>query len=313
MDQRIKALSMPLSRKLYDAQPQATTETTKPPAIDNAPPALLQQLAAINGGKVPTPEEFERLYEAFTYRPTCQQCSDAGYTRLDVPFGHPNFGKYLPCPCQEAVRQERRWRRMQKVSDLSEQMRDMTFATFKRQREPAAYEAALAYADDPDGLDGAPPWLLFQGLPGNGKTHLLAAIAQALFARALPRYPLYVMAPRMFDFLRQGFDNGDGAGSMHDRLDALMQADVLLIDDLAAEQETPWQKEKLFSLLNHRYANQLPTVIATNVAPEHLDARISSRLQDRKICEHHQLESQDYRLTNARAKESAPRRRRVAS
>lgn len=282
-------------------------------AIDRAPTALLRELTAYNGGKLPTEDEFETIHTAFTHQPQCVLCDDAGFTRLDVPIGDPRFGKYTPCPCKDAQRQERRWRRLKRVSDLTEQMRDMTFVTFKQQREPDAYAAALAYVDDPDGIDGAPPWLLLEGMYGNGKTHLLAAIAHALFNRDLPRYPLYVMAPRMFDFLRQGYDNEDGAGSMQVRLDALMQADILLIDDLAAEQETPWQQEKLFSILNHRYANRLPTVIATNVAPEHLEARISSRLQDRKVCERIKLESQDYRLTNARAKESVPRRRRVAS
>jgi len=37
-------------------------------------------------------------------------------------------------------------------------------------------------------------------------------------------------------------------------------------DDFGAQSSTPWAKEKLDQLLNHRYANRLPTVIIS-IAP----------------------------------------------
>src|SRR5437879_7889717 len=30
----------------------------------------------------------------------CPSCKGAGYLRIDVPFGHPGFGKPLPCHCR---------------------------------------------------------------------------------------------------------------------------------------------------------------------------------------------------------------------
>ena len=44
--------------------------------------------------------------------PACARCRDAGFLRRDVPLGHPDFGKLVPCPCRsedmDARRRERR-------------------------------------------------------------------------------------------------------------------------------------------------------------------------------------------------------------
>src|SRR5437667_246170 len=61
----------------------------------------------------------------------------------------------------------------------------------------------------------------------------------------------------------------------------MREADVLVIDDLGAEQSSSWATEKLFQLINYRYNQYSPTVITAN--PEGLnsvDKRISSRLSD---------------------------------
>ena len=63
-------------------------------------------------------------------------------------------------------------------------------------------------------------------------------------------------------------------------------AEVLVIDDLGTE---PMLEnitiEYLFTLLNERRANRLPTLVATNLTPRELQARyterIFSRLMDR--------------------------------
>ena len=40
----------------------------------------------------------------------------------------------------------------------------------------------------------------------------------------------------------------------------------------------------LFEILDYRYRNRLPTMIATNIAPDDFDPRIASRMQDRAFC-----------------------------
>ncbi len=55
---------------------------------------------------------------------------------------------------------------------------------------------------------------------------------------------------------------------------------LLILDDLGAASATPWAREKLYQLINHRYAYRLATVVTTNLKPEAIEPRIYSRLCD---------------------------------
>lgn len=46
----------------------------------------------------------------------CTKCRGAGYLRLDVPFGHPQFGKPQMCECKQA---QKKAEQQQALLDLS--------------------------------------------------------------------------------------------------------------------------------------------------------------------------------------------------
>ena len=103
----------------------------------------------------------------------CPLCHGAGYVRLDVPVGHPDFGRAVQCECKEREIAERERLQMRAISSLLP-FDKKTFETFDPKIPSTtrqAYEVALRYAEDPTG------WLVFQGGYGCGKTHLAAAIA----------------------------------------------------------------------------------------------------------------------------------------
>lgn len=62
--------------------------------------------------------------------------------------------------------------------------------------------------------------------------------------------------------------------------DQVRNAPLLVLDDLGAQTATPWAKEKLEQLLNHRFNNELPTIIVAIVPIEQLEDRIRTRLTD---------------------------------
>ena len=86
----------------------------------------------------------------------------------------------------------------------------------------------------------------------------------------------YASVPDLLRFVRRGF--GDGAAD--ERLDALIQIDVLILDDLGAEHLTAWAHEQLFVLLNARYLADRTTVLTSNDRPEALPARVQSRIAE---------------------------------
>jgi hypothetical protein len=48
----------------------------------------------------------------------CSLCKGRGWLRFDVPFGHPNFGKLVPCQCTEKEFGQERLARLERYSNL---------------------------------------------------------------------------------------------------------------------------------------------------------------------------------------------------
>lgn len=206
----------------------------------------------------------------------CPKCRGAGYLRADVSYGHPNFGKPIACTCKEAERKEKRRQQLRELSNLNA-FRDSSFRSFNP-RVPGvqeAYQEAVEYAKNPDG------WLLLVGPNGCGKTHLAVAIANQCLDKGA--VVLFSVVPDLLDHLRAAF--APTAAEVYDQLFSKMrEAEVLILDDLGAQQSSPWANEKLFQLLNYRYNMEMPTVITANPKGlQGMDERIRSRLMDNSL------------------------------
>jgi DNA replication protein DnaC len=167
------------------------------------------------------------------------------------------------------------------------------FSTRDNERLPAAdlqslrkaFEAARAFAEDPQG------WLVFTGPYGSGKSHLAAAIANHCAGQGIP--VMFVLVPDLLDHLRQTFSPHSEV-SFDRRFDEVRAVQVLVLDDLGTQATTPWAREKLFQILTHRYHAALPTVITTADDLETIDARLRSRMLDRRLCTVHALTVPSY-------------------
>lgn len=137
--------------------------------------------------------------------------------------------------------------------------------------------------------------LLLTGEGGLGKTFLLNCIFGRVTGRGFSA--VRVTAFRMFEAMRR---QHMGSDEHYDGFSALIEAKLLLIDDLGTE---PMMRnitiEYLFTLLNERIAAKRHTVIATNLTPpqlkERYGERVASRLLDRSICAPVQLKGKDLR------------------
>lgn len=210
--------------------------------------------------------------------PGCPACNDRGWFTPSVSVGHPDFGKTQPCLCQQQRLEDDKLRRLRLYSNLGHMVR-FTFESIEEERiDPdnadlfsIALDAALAYAQTPSG------WLIFEGPPGSGKTHLAASIANSLIASGLP--VLFVSASDLLDELRSGYapDNPMPFSEIYQRV---AEAEVLVLDALGSHSTTPWAQEKLHQLINHRFNGSLPTVVTLSCPLEDLDPHLRVRLKD---------------------------------
>ena len=161
---------------------------------------------------------------------------------------------------------------------------DKTFESFEirsdlSREEQSNLKQALHLARD---FAKAPQdWLMFTGGYGVGKTHLAAAIANYQAMRGYPA--MFVVVPDLLDHLRAAF-SPDARTSFDQRFEEVRTAALLVLDDLGTESATPWAREKLYQIINHRYVAKLPTVITTSVSPDALDPRIRTRILDETRC-----------------------------
>ncbi len=224
--------------------------------------------------------------------PACPICKGAGFVHPLLPSGKPDFSQVVPCCCTQQELDEEHQARLQRYSNLGS-LTHLTFDSLlsqgksenpiSQERFSRAYEAAKAFATEPKG------WLVLTGPSGCGKTHLAAAIANHCIANNYPVF--YITTPDLLDHLRSTFS--PSSEMPYDKFfEQVRSAPLLILDDLGAQSGTPWAKEKLDQLLNHRFNNQLPTVIVSIVSVEELEDRIRTRLVASNLCQMYAIDEE---------------------
>jgi DNA replication protein DnaC len=136
----------------------------------------------------------------------------------------------------------------------------------------------------------------FVGDVGTGKTTLAMLISKA--AMEADRTVAIYSLPRLLGMLRDSYDD-DAQYSLNELLDRLCAVDLLHIDDVGAEQSSPWVLEQLYTIVNTRYEEGKALALTTNLDREALIEQIGSRTVSRiyEICgEPLPLRGEDHRV-----------------
>ncbi|BAD42242.1 putative chromosome replication initiation protein [Symbiobacterium thermophilum IAM 14863] len=209
----------------------------------------------------------------------CPKCQNTGWIR-DTEAGE-TVAPPRKCSCliQEEIED------LYRVAGLTGPLREHTFDRFDLTVYPAECRKHMAGVRDycrrfaeavAEGRCRTS--LLLQGAVGLGKTFLASAIGNYVIAAR--RSVLYFTLAEFVDLIRaEKFEDGEDARAS---AQWLLEADLVILDDLGAEKVTEFVAQELFNLINLRLNRQMPMVVSTNLrASELFDTygeRIASRL-----------------------------------
>jgi DNA replication protein DnaC len=114
--------------------------------------------------------------------------------------------------------------------------------------------------------------LILVGNNGVGKTHLACSIANKLIENGIP--VIYGTLINLLAELRNSYYINNNISEM-EIIKLYENVDLLIIDDLGKEKPSEWGLEKLFTIVNSRYENNLPVIITTNYNQNSLVERLS--------------------------------------
>ncbi|MBP5288784.1 MAG: ATP-binding protein [Clostridia bacterium] len=214
-----------------------------------------------------------------TAKPRCSKCADTGFVD----------GKMCPCMKREIVMEGYRESGMGK---LLERQRFDNFDLSRysdallpgksfspRQAMESIYRDCLDWATD---FSLSSPSLLLIGGTGLGKTHLSSAMAKAAIDKGFD--VLYLSVPTALSRAeKERFDKEDETESVTRRM---LEAELLILDDLGAESASALAPSLIYTVVNERAAVLgLPTIINTNLDPQHLERKYGAAVTSRLLGE----------------------------
>ena len=214
--------------------------------------------------------------------PDCPHCHGSGYVRENVPVGHPKFGKIERCPNakrRDLTNAVASGELDPRAGVTARDMQELSWNSIQKFNQ--AYGVGLKIKDAY--MAGAGLFLLY-GRYGQGKSLILKVAAVSALADG--RSAAYANMSAVLDDIRLAYDTNDQAMSeLVRRMKWWIDLDVLCIDELDKTSETPWAKERLFRLLDERYARAVRaealTVIAANYERlDELTGYLRSRMED---------------------------------
>lgn len=122
------------------------------------------------------------------------------------------------------------------------------------------------------------PSILMFGNTGLGKTHLSLSIASEVLKKGFS-----VLYDSVINFLNQVEKEHFGKeNTNNDTLSLLLSCDLLILDDLGTEFDSPFYHSVIYNIINTRMNRSLPTIISTNMNQNDIaykyEERISSRI-----------------------------------
>ncbi len=200
---------------------------------------------------------------------TCQLCGDTGYQGQKM------------CPCMKRALSLLALEKAG-LAPLAKTQRFDTFSLdYYRGDDKITMQKNLEICREyADSFSAASESLLFLGKTGLGKTHLSTSIAVAVIDKGYD--VVYTSAPTLFLSLEAEKFGREATVPFHEAEDA----DLLILDDLGTENQSPLHVNFLYQLINARMVAGKPTLINTNLSVREIKERYTDRVASRLLGEY---------------------------
>lgn len=213
--------------------------------------------------------------------PVCQTCGGSGW------ITHAGSLKAVPCACQRDTKKKQRIvaaripkRYLHCHLDGFHSLNDTSLAVAKRR--------VGEFIDCWTGSERS--GLLLMGRTGSGKTHLAVAAILGIIEQDKPGKLLFRNFQELVQDLQASFDS-DETPKKSEILQPLIDADLLVLDELGSQKPTQFVQDILYYIINSRYNEEKATIFTTNYFDESkgdvveeresLERRIGPRLRSR--------------------------------
>lgn len=210
--------------------------------------------------------------DALAVKFTCDACKDTGF------IGNRR------CKCHKELLKSIERSDLAKIAPIE----DCTFDSFETKYYPDVPRAerikanCVKYATQ---FTTKSKNIIFYGGTGLGKTHLSLAIANAVINRGYS--VVYGTAQNLLnDLQNENFGRYDNIRYYEK---AVMNCDLLIIDDLGTEFKNSYTTAELYNIINSRILSRLPTIISTNFTQNELEDKYDQRITSRIVGEYSPL------------------------
>ncbi len=175
------------------------------------------------------------------------------------------------------------------------------FNTFDHKLTDSQRKALRLAGDFTQNFPAIDQGLLFMGPVGVGKTHLAVSIIKGLTERGFPC--LFYEFGSLLKEIQDSYNPNTKTSELAVLLPVL-NADVLVLDELGASKPTDWVRDTMYHIINTRYNERRFTVFTTNYpddrpveGKETLEDRIGVRTRSRifEMCLTIRVDGDDYR------------------
>ena len=161
--------------------------------------------------------------------------------------------------------------------------------------------------------------ILYQGSCGVGKTHLAVAVLRALIRKGIPG--LFYDFRDLLKEIQDSYNPNTHSSELQ-ILAPVLEAEVLVLDELGASKPTEWVHETITHIINRRYNERKITIFTTNFLDlavgtqyaEPLTDRIGVRIRSRlfEMCRQILIEGEEDRDPDYRKSIQSSRGRRFS-